>query len=42
MQRVYAQELLPTLIKFIALALAYLLCAVCMVFLTALYAVQTQ
>jgi len=42
MQRVYAQKLLPTLIKFIAIALAYLLCAVCMVFLTALYAVETQ
>lgn len=41
MQRVYAQPWLRTLIKFAVLVLAYLVCAVCTVFMTALYSVET-
>ena len=41
MQRVYAETWLRTLIKFTALAMAYLGCAVCTVFMTALYSAET-
>jgi hypothetical protein len=41
MQRVYAETWLRTLVKFTAIALGYVICALCTVFLTGLYSAET-
>jgi hypothetical protein len=41
MQRVYAETWLRTLVKFTAIALGYVVCALCTVFLTGLYSAET-
>jgi hypothetical protein len=41
MQRVYAEPWLRTLVKFTAIALGYVVCALCTVFLTGVYSAET-